>query len=500
MIDERAFLMAILEEPDDDTKELVYADWLEERGDPRAEYLRLMMKVRQERVVTEEQRARHEELSAELAELRTQEMHAVMAGFRSRRSSQANRERQRRAREVERHLAELSEQIRQHEVPPRLQELAATFDPNWLAIVSDTEIEGCGKSSTEGWLRFDFVCDKTWADLKPTEEQTIRHCEACRKNVFFCDNLADAREHAEENHCIAVDLGIIRRDGDLEPQIEIDRLAMAIFGGPSRIEPTREDYERNLDTVSKARLDAKKQGSKKQRVVDAMMIHLEPLGTDVILPAFVIGYELPLPKGHPDHLPSLPRWIVTIDQQAGGMCMSYPSVVGAVLRLEANLERGKKNLAHLVRGLKCMAEDPKIGVLKRDYPALSRLVATWGTEYTKDQLRDLENVLSANVWMPPLRNGIEAFIRCAECDPLAYFRGWRMLGCAIREGADSRRGSVYSLDESHCYYVDDSNLSDLVLTDEDEFGPEVISVLEKVPLECGTTTRPSVFFLWENAD
>jgi hypothetical protein len=218
-----------------------------------------MMKVRQERVVTEEQRARHEELSAELAELRTQEMQAVMAGFRSRRSSQANRERQRRAREVERHLAELSEQIRQHGVPARLQELAATSDPNWLAIVSDAEIEGCGRSTTEGWLRFDFVCDKTWADLKPTEDQTIRHCETCRKNVHFCDNLADAREHSQENHCIAVDLGIIRRDGDLDSPV--DRLQMAILGGPSRIEPTREDYERNLDSVSQARLDARKQGT-----------------------------------------------------------------------------------------------------------------------------------------------------------------------------------------------------------------------------------------------
>ena len=148
------------------------------------------------------------------------------------------------------------------------------------------------------------------------------------------------------------------------------------------------------------------------------MIHIEPLGTNVILPAFVIGYELPLPSKNPDSLTDLPRWIVTLDQQAGGLSMSYPSVVGVVLRIEANLERGKKNLAHLVRGLKCMAEDPQVGILKRDYSVLSRLVATWGTEYTQADLRGLENLLSANMWMPPLRNGIEAFIRCAECDPL----------------------------------------------------------------------------------
>lgn len=227
------------------------------------------------------------------------------------------------------------------------------------------------------------------------------------------------------------------------------------------------------------------------------MIHIEPLGTDVILPAFVVGYELPLPRKNPDHLTGLPRWVVTLDQQAGGLSMSYPSVVGAVLRLEANLERGKKNLAHLVRGLKCMAQDPQVSVLKRDYPILSTLVATWGTDYTKDQLRDLENVLSASIWMPVIQNGIEAFVRCVDCDPLDYFRGWKMLGCTLRE---SRRGSVYSLDESHCYNIDDSNLSDLELTDGDEFGQEAVNVLRQIGHQCDIPADPSVFFLWENSD
>jgi hypothetical protein len=229
------------------------------------------------------------------------------------------------------------------------------------------------------------------------------------------------------------------------------------------------------------------------------MIHIEPLGTDVILPAFVVGYELPLPQNDSNRMPDLPKWIVTLDQQAGGMCMSYPCVVGAVLRLEANLERGKRNLTHLVRGLKCMGEDPEEEVLRRDYPVLSNLVATWGTEYTQNQLRDLESVLSANLWMPPLRSGIEAFVRCADCDPLDYFRGWKMLGCTFR-GVVSRRGSIYSLDEQHCYYVDGSNLSDLTLTEEEEFGPEAVDVLRRIGRTCGAPAGPRVFFLWENSD
>jgi uncharacterized protein (TIGR02996 family) len=39
------FLRAILDEPDDDVHRLVYADWLEERGDPRGEFIRAQVEA-----------------------------------------------------------------------------------------------------------------------------------------------------------------------------------------------------------------------------------------------------------------------------------------------------------------------------------------------------------------------------------------------------------------------------------------------------------------------
>jgi uncharacterized protein (TIGR02996 family) len=43
---EQAFLAAIDEAPDEDTSRLVYADWLEENGQPaRAEFLRLQCRM-----------------------------------------------------------------------------------------------------------------------------------------------------------------------------------------------------------------------------------------------------------------------------------------------------------------------------------------------------------------------------------------------------------------------------------------------------------------------
>ena len=42
MTHEEAFLLAILEEPQDDTPRLVYSDWLDEHGDgTRAEFIRM---------------------------------------------------------------------------------------------------------------------------------------------------------------------------------------------------------------------------------------------------------------------------------------------------------------------------------------------------------------------------------------------------------------------------------------------------------------------------
>src|SRR5262249_27280351 len=45
MHEEFQFLRSIYNQPDDDALRLIYADWLEERGDPRAEFLRLEVQL-----------------------------------------------------------------------------------------------------------------------------------------------------------------------------------------------------------------------------------------------------------------------------------------------------------------------------------------------------------------------------------------------------------------------------------------------------------------------
>ena len=45
MTHDEVFVQAILEEPEADALRLIYADWLEERGDPRGELIRVQCEL-----------------------------------------------------------------------------------------------------------------------------------------------------------------------------------------------------------------------------------------------------------------------------------------------------------------------------------------------------------------------------------------------------------------------------------------------------------------------
>jgi uncharacterized protein (TIGR02996 family) len=66
MTDDQAFVDTILANPNDETPRLVYADWLEERGDPRGEFLRLDSTMIAMRIGT----PRYEQARNRLVELR----------------------------------------------------------------------------------------------------------------------------------------------------------------------------------------------------------------------------------------------------------------------------------------------------------------------------------------------------------------------------------------------------------------------------------------------
>lgn len=219
MTDEDAFLRKLLDNPADDVVRLVYADWLEEREElAKAEFLRL---------------------------------------------------------EAETATAKKSRQAR---IKVRLQQLAATLDTSWLPIVSKIAIDRCGQIKRTGLYRiaqlasrvgsaprppvseltepeFEFECPKLWENLKPTDDPAVRFCKGCRQNVHYCDTITVARQHAHQGRCVAVDLGIIRKNGDLDlPLRRVGRISLREL----ERERTRQVTARAIDPVSKKREQAKR--------------------------------------------------------------------------------------------------------------------------------------------------------------------------------------------------------------------------------------------------
>jgi uncharacterized protein (TIGR02996 family) len=143
---EKAFLQAIAHDPQDEAPRLIYADWLEERGDPRAEYLR-----------------------------------------------------------VEVAMARLSKTGRKYRaLAKRLRELQVGLDRQWLAWVDRTAaVRSCR-------FRFEFECPLRWENLKPTGRATVRFCEACRQKVYHCQSLREVFRRARQGKCVAVDEEVFR--------------------------------------------------------------------------------------------------------------------------------------------------------------------------------------------------------------------------------------------------------------------------------------------------
>jgi hypothetical protein len=220
----------------------------------------------------------------------------------------------------------------------------------------------------------------------------------------------------------------------------------------------------------------------------AMVARIAPHETGWVLPTFVVGHEVAGASVE------APAWLVEIQQQAGGYAMSYPTVVGAVLRVEANLERISEGTS-LLRGLQAMAGDPYWGATETAFLGpLGGVGDLWGTRgepYGLAQLLRWDRILRAHLPLPPLASGLEAFLRFAPADALALFDGWRMFSCRVT-GAAAR---LPVLDEAPTFYDDDVQVDD-----ERWFDRAVLDELVVLGRAIGAPGGPRIFLLWENCD
>jgi uncharacterized protein (TIGR02996 family) len=188
MADEGSFLRAILANPADDLPRLVYADWLDEQETERASSKAVFLRV----TAT---------------------------------------------------LVKLSDPAARKKLEEQLGKLARYLPTDWLPVVSRLVVENCAAAGNTvrrplETITFDYECPLKWEALTPTDDVTVRHCKACRQNVYYCDTIGEARDHARQGHCVAVDAALPRAEGDLR---ELPLWTLRTMGRPS---PTDVELEK----------------------------------------------------------------------------------------------------------------------------------------------------------------------------------------------------------------------------------------------------------------
>ena len=99
-------------------------------------------------------------------------------------------------------------------VRQRLRNLQERIHPDWLARLDSTKISVC----------FEFQCPNQWGSLRRTDDARIRYCEDCKKKVYHCNSLEEAKAHARQRRCVAVDSRVIVEGNALQRAAEIRRV------------------------------------------------------------------------------------------------------------------------------------------------------------------------------------------------------------------------------------------------------------------------------------
>jgi len=73
-------------------------------------------------------------------------------------------------------------------------ELQPIVDLHYRAVYS--AIQNCD-------VQFSFRCPKQWADLSPTEQSTVRYCNECTQNVYFCLTDDELSQRMANDQCAA---------------------------------------------------------------------------------------------------------------------------------------------------------------------------------------------------------------------------------------------------------------------------------------------------------
>src|SRR5262249_22494437 len=119
------------------------------------------------------------------------------------------------------------DQPRPTDLQTRWLDLWSRLSPSWQSILGRSVVENCES-------RFLFRCPERWDPLAPTKVAAVRFCAACREQVFYCRTIEEAKDHARQGRCVALDEGLARTPGDVTgcPPSEYEEMGLIDFHEP----------------------------------------------------------------------------------------------------------------------------------------------------------------------------------------------------------------------------------------------------------------------------
>jgi uncharacterized protein (TIGR02996 family) len=165
MAEEEAFIRSILASPRDDAPRLAFADWLEERGDPRGEFLRILLRLE---ALSEKEAP--PQMKAKLASVRE------IAGLRQ-----------------------------------RLRQLRELIPLDWALRLTRGWIEHCNM------VGFGVKCPRRWELMPEKADPEVRRCGHCYREVWFCWSASDVHEALCSGHPIVKALAMDRAEPSVAP-------------------------------------------------------------------------------------------------------------------------------------------------------------------------------------------------------------------------------------------------------------------------------------------
>ncbi|MFY0536122.1 diguanylate cyclase [Nannocystis pusilla] len=89
----------------------------------------------------------------------------------------------------------------------RFIELGRQIGFDYANLLLRDVIMNCGSDSARRErprVRFLFACTKRWETLAPGESDSVRFCQQCKEQVYYCDTVKDAETRALAGQCIAI--------------------------------------------------------------------------------------------------------------------------------------------------------------------------------------------------------------------------------------------------------------------------------------------------------